>query len=718
MRSFLLRSATLLGLALPRGRIRSFSFGMMALAAMSVGFLELPARPAPSQIALDPTFQHDPAVELAAKELAATLNQRGLIKGPLRFIEEWQSQERQMRVIAGDPSDPAVKGLTWRYDVNVSPLTQEGYVILPLPQHQPPTVVVIAERPLGLAYGLMALAEDIRLQRPYLSYPLPLVREPAMSLRLVADPLEPGYPGAEQALKWGYNAVMIEPWPSLALYEQFDPAIYDPSTYGGQRAWVEEQRRKAREEIARAKALHLKVIAPGDVISFPRQMMDLYGARMSDDARTPRYCIERDVVRAALSAGLDEVLSEFPEIDGIMVRTGENYELGPLAGNTPQSSTCARSDGLEKLTATVSLLEETVTRKHGRLLIQRAWDLGSDGAHAQTSNTKRLASLVGTPAQPMLSYKVTQTDFWRYNPLNPNLTQTIGPRMIELQAAREFEGKGAFPNFIGDIYAVGAPESPEPGGLRAASHWGVDAAWVWPKGGGWDGPQVAADLWLDANNYVLSRLLWDPQQNSKALAHNWAAQRFGGAAAPGITALLELSPKAVLKGLYIKCYATKQDDAWSPNNLWVRDDIITGDYHLNDIYQACKEEPDFSAAIAEKQEAVAIVDDMLAEYWLVEAAIPDRALAREALVSLYYQRSLFVSLQHYLSGMFHYYRFMESNGQDRQSKQRAETEFKSLEQSWHEHTQVAGVMPNAPSPFRDAGMWASVRQAQGEMGQR
>ena len=717
MRRFLVRSATFLGLALPRGRIRSFSFGMMALAAMSVGFLELPTRPAPSQIALDPTFQRDPAVALATKELAATLNQRASTDGPLGFIEQWRSQERQPQVVAGDPSDPTVKDLIWKYDVHVSSLTQEGYVIQPLPQHQPPTVMVIAEGPLGLAYGLTALAEDIRLQRPYLSYPLPLVREPAMSLRLVGDPLEPGYPGAEQALKWGYNAVIIEPWPSLALYEQFNPAIYDASTYGQQRAWVEEQRRKARGEIDKAKALHLKIIAPGDVISFPRQMMDLYGARMSDGATPPHYCIERDVVRAALSARLDEVLREFPEIDGIMVRTGENYELGPLAGNTPQSSTCTRGDDLEKLAATVRLLDETVTQKHGRLLIQRAWDLGSDGAHAQTNNTTRLASLVGTPTQPMLSYKVTQTDFWRYNPLNPNLAQTTGPRMMELQAAREFEGKGAFPNYVGDIYAAGAPESPEPGGLRAASGWGVDAAWVWPKGGGWDGPQIAADLWLDANNYALSRLLWDPQQDPKALAYNWAAQRFGAAAAPGITALLELSPQAVLKGLYITCYATKQD-AWSPNNLWVRDDIITGDYRLNDIYQACKQEPDFSAAIAEKQEAVDLVDEMLAAYWRVEAAIPDRTLAREALVSLYYQRALFMSLQHYLSGMFYYYRFMDSNGQDRQSKQRAETAFTSLEQSWQNHTQVAAAMPGAPSPFRDAGMWASVRQAQGEMGQR
>lgn len=717
MRSFLLMCATLLGLALPRGRIRSFSFGMMALAAMSVGFLELPARPAPSQITLDPTFQRDPAVELATKELAATLNLRGSTKGPLKFIEQWRSHERQLRVVAGDPSDPGVKDLTWKYDVDVPSLSQEGYVIQPLPQHQPPTVVVIAEGPLGLAYGLMALAEDILLQRPYLSYPLPLVREPAMSLRLVADPLEPGYPGAEQALKWGYNAVMIEPWPSLALYEQYNPAIYEASTYGQQRAWVEEQRRKAREEITRAKALHLKVIAPGDVISFPKQMMNLYGARMSDGAAPPRYCIERDAVREALSAGLDEVLREFPEIDGIMVRTGENYELGPLAGNTPQSSTCTRSDGLEKLAATVRLLDETVTQKHGRLLIQRAWDLGSDGAHAQPNNTKRLASVVGTPAQPLLSYKVTQTDFWRYNPLNPNFAHTVGPRMVEFQAAREFEGKGAFPNYIGGIYAGGAPESPEPGGLRAASGWGVDAAWVWPKGGGWDGPQITSSLWLDANNYALSRLLWDPQQDPKALAYNWAAQRFGAAAAPGITALLELSPQAALKGMYIQCYATKQD-AWSPNNLWVRDDIITGDYRLNDIYQACKQEPDFSAAIAEKQEAVALVDEMLAEYWRVEAAIPDRALARETLVSLYYQRSLFESLQHYLSGMFYYYRFMESSGGDRPYKEKALAEFTSLEQSWRDHTQVAASMPGAPTPFRDAGMWASVRLAQAELGQR
>ena len=151
----------------------------------------------------------------------------------------------------------------------------------------------------------------------------------------------------------------------------------------------------------------------------------------------PRYCIERITVRVALATALDEVLSEFPEIDGIMVRTGENYAVGPVAGNVPQSAQCSRpGDSLDAVAQTLGFFQEQVVQKHGRLLIQRAWDLGGEGVHAQPVLARRLTT-APTPeaAASVFSFKISQTDFWRYSPLNPNLLEQTIPRMVEFQAA-------------------------------------------------------------------------------------------------------------------------------------------------------------------------------------------------------------------------------------------------------------------------------------------
>lgn len=100
-----------------------------------------------------------------------------------------------------------------------------------------------------------------------------------MALRLVSSPGLPNYPSPEDALRWGFNAVMIEPWPGLALYDGFDRAVFDPKKHPEDRAWVEANRARARQQIDAAKALHLKVVSMGDVFQLPRQALSLYGPR-------------------------------------------------------------------------------------------------------------------------------------------------------------------------------------------------------------------------------------------------------------------------------------------------------------------------------------------------------------------------------------------------------------------------------------------------------
>lgn len=672
-----------------RQRLRA-ALLLAAGAALLLGMTGTSSTPEQPSLALDPSLRNDPAVRLALADLQAALAAPGAT--PLK------------RVTVGQPADAGVKQAAAKRVSDLDTLGGEDYVIRPLPGDDP-GVLLVGGGPLGVAYGMLELADDVRQRRPYLASPVERRVSPDFSLRMVSDPLDPRYPGSEQALRWGYNAVMTEPWPALALYDSLDPAIYDAAKYPEARAWVEAKRRLARQEVQQAKALHLQVIAPGDVISLPQQVAALYGADVTDGV-TGRYCIERPRTRALLAAAIDELFTAFPEVDGILVRTGENYPAGPLAGNTPVDGACpGRTDSLAE---TLRFLQGEVVGKHGRRLIYRGWDLGAGGMHAAGGGA-RLAAAFPTQQNTLLSFKVTETDFWRYNRLNPNLLDTPFDRMVELQAAREYEGKGAFPDFVAAIHGQGLPEVLGDRGLPAAHAAGVRAAWVWAKGGGWDGPFVSNPLWVEANAAALGKLLWRSTADPGQLARDWAAARFGPDAAAPLGDLLLGSPHAILNGFYLGCYA-RTHGPWTPNTLWVRDDQVSGTAKLRELYDGCGGAGSIDDVAAEK---AAAVDDVLTMQRLLQSADPaltDRTLAATVAAGLEYERTLLECFQHYVTGMFRWFAYQDGGSLDAPLRAQASTDLERARLAWQAH-QATGLLPNAPSPFRDAGITAAIDAA-------
>src|SRR5690606_33238860 len=98
----------------------------------------------------------------------------------------------------------------------------------------------------------------------------------------------------------------------------------------------------------------------------------------------------------------------------------------------------------------------------------------------------------------VLSFKFTQTDFWRYQRWNPSsLTFGGRPILYELQCQREFEGKGGVPNWQAPLWRDGAPEVAEDvaGLANVADRVNLAGLWAWVRGGGWGGPFVASESW-------------------------------------------------------------------------------------------------------------------------------------------------------------------------------------------------------------------------------
>ena len=152
-----------------------------------------------------------------------------------------------------------------------------------------------------------------------------------------------------------------------------------------------------------------------------------------------------------------------------------------------------------------------------------------------------------------------------------------------------------------------------------------------------------------------------------------------------------------------------------PNGLWVRDDIIAGGQVLADLYQACRRDQGWENALSDQQEALDLVGSMMDDLTSAGSYLQDSRLARELEVSLEYEQSLIEVLHDYLTGMFNYYRFREDSDKDQGRARRALAAFDRLRESWWVHTQIVPKLPGAATPYKDAGMLATVDAARREL---
>ena len=674
----------------------------------------LTARGVPQELAivLPAESRDDEALALAVGDLSQTLEAIGI------SVRQGLDQDRtglsSFNLVVGALDSPWIQRLTDAGALAVPALGEEGYLIEKTNYRGVPFVAAVGGGILGQAYGIFRLSELLRVDPEALAGDFSLQAEPAMTLRLVSSPGLPNYPSPQDALRWGFNAVMIEPWPGLALYDGYDPAIFDASKHPEDRAWVEANRARARQQIADAKSLHLKVVTMGDVFHLPRQALALYGAQVSADDNAGLFCVARPKTKALLSHALKEVLTDFPEIDAVMVRTGENYPLGPLAGNPPFQGACGGLSYPQRIRQIVEVVYSQVVEGSGKTYIHRAWDLGDSGAHARLETARDALSGLEEKPGLIISFKQTQTDFWRHNPINPSLGGLAAQQMIEFQMAREYEGKGAFPNYQGEILAGGAPEIEPRGGMDYAHGKGVRAVWVWAKGGGWGGPYPTSDLWIEPNTYAASRLAWDPSLSAEALALEWATLRFGPRAAPKIASLLLKSDDAVLQAFYISPAASKFGP-WTPNNLWVRDDVVYGEPKMAELYRALQVEGDLQAALEEKAQALLTIDAMVADLEAAKEDVLDTRLAEQALNTLRYERALAEVLGHYLGGMLYYHRWRESGKKDGQARQDALTRLQDWARAWDYYEKEVPLLEGVASLYRDHGMGKAARDALKEL---
>ena len=143
--------------------------------------------------------------------------------------------------------------------------------------------------------------------------------------------------------------------------------------------------------------------------------------------------------------------------------------------------------------------------------------------------------------------KPGESDFFRYLSLNEQFFLTCFPKIIELQARREYEGAGEFPSFAGWEFEEQARA------LRAATN--VVGISVWCQTGGWHKFRRIAFLdgrsvWIELNALAAVEVFKNGRSAEEAIT-----KYFGVANAPAAKEFLLLVEAVILRLLYIEPFA-------------------------------------------------------------------------------------------------------------------------------------------------------------------
>ncbi len=202
---------------------------------------------------------------------------------------------------------------------------------------------------------------------------------------------------------------------------------------------------------------------------------------------------------------LTNVLDSFPEVRGIILRIGESdgHDVhDPLRSRLHLKNS---SDTNRFLRDLLPLFEA-----RGRMLIFRTWTVGAHRIGDLIWHRRTLEETLQGIDSPafVVSMKPGESDFFRYLPLNRAFFRISQPKILEVQARREYEGAGEFPSFIGWDCERIARELVGVENLIGIS--------VWCQTGGWHAfrrlaflEEDGSDIWLRLNTVAAIRILKD-----------------------------------------------------------------------------------------------------------------------------------------------------------------------------------------------------------------
>jgi hypothetical protein len=409
---------------------------------------------------------------------------------------------------------------------------------------------------------------------------------------------------------WGFNAEIGGSICGIQTFDASEPDLIPADS--AERRWADDALKAVRDHVSAVHARGLRCFAGTDLFVFPRALVAKHRDAICD--AKGRIDIHRPKTQELFRESLRETFDKVPDLDGIVIRTGEvylhNYPHHAASGHVSEDKRQGGSAilrGPESHIEILKILHDEVCVKRGKHVIYRTWSFGPGSLHESPEYYLKVTGAIAPHPNLIFSIKHQKGDFHQLTVFNPTLMIGAHRQIIEVQSQREAYGKGAHPYYIGGGVIDGWEEYAwmmkpgTPKGLRDVIGQPLyGGIWTWSRGGGWEGPYIQNGLWCELNTYMIIQFARDPKRSEADIFHRFAKDelKLSDADASKFHQLCRLSAQAVLRGQLTMLGA--EIDVW-----WARDHFF--------------EEPDLAdfmkrglvgKALAEKAEAVAMWRDI------------------------------------------------------------------------------------------------------------
>jgi hypothetical protein len=442
-------------------------------------------------------------------------------------------------------------------------------------------------------------------------------------------PFKTEFLNPSKLVNYGYNGQVFKHINCIVTFSALNKEIVPDNS--PDRAWIDSFSKGIYKEIAAAKSQGLSVFYHLDLFVLPKRLVELYRDEICDE-KTGRISLFKPKTLEIHKVMFDELCNRFPEVDGYIIRVGETYLYdtpyhagnGPIPNNGPRWSptylydkalsgeelssgyywTDEQTDAYIKM---ISFLRDEVCVKHNKHLIFRTWDIFPDKLHSVKEHYLKVTDRIEPHDKLLFSIKHTALDFWRHIKSNPSLTVGKHPQIIEVQCQREYEGKGAYPNYVMNGIIDGFEENREKIGLKSIlKNPLIKGIYTWSRGGGWYGPYIKDEFWCDLNTYVISHYANNIELTEEEIFRNFCHDRLNlnEKDAELFRSICLLSARAVLKGRHCEPFDRNLQESLLPTANWMRDDRLGGLDQLKEIFEYLFANNLFDEALKEKRETI------------------------------------------------------------------------------------------------------------------
>ena len=416
---------------------------------------------------------------------------------------------------------------------------------------------------------------------------------------------------------YGYNAQVVNEFQSVhcaITYKSLNKDIFPEGSE--EKLWIDSLSYRITKRIDEIHQKGLEAYYFMDIIVLPRRLVELYKDEICDSIG--RIDFTRPKTQEIHRMMLNEVFNRFPDLDGLVIRVGETYlqNIPYHIGNGPiprdeklwMHNTAYKSDGGEEIhRILIDLLREEVCDKFNKKIFYRTWDFGY--FHVLPEYYLSVTDSIEPHPNLYFSIKYVKGDYHRTLKFNPTLGIGKHKQVVEVQCQREYEGKGAYPNYIAKGVIDGFEELEKDTVIHCLNQLKVNpnfaGVWTWSRGGGWVGPYISNELWCDLNAYCLAQWVNDSNQPEEEIFREYARMRgFEGENIRRFHRLALLSADAIVRG---------RASLIMPINLWwTRDEFIGGEEELTADFQNIIQNGLVEEMLEEKHTSVKIWNEMVA----------------------------------------------------------------------------------------------------------